>query len=128
MTMLAGKHPIDWFEIPTVDLERAKGFYSAVFDIEMQSLDLGDLRFAFFPMEQGAPNGTGALVHHPTMYTPSHAGVLLYFHVEDIDAVLERAVKEGGRVIRGKNAVGEFGFVAFFEDTEGNRVGLHART
>ncbi|HUF13163.1 MAG TPA: VOC family protein [Longimicrobiales bacterium] len=128
MTMLAGTHPIDWFDIPTLDLERAHRFYAAVFDIEMQPFDVGDLRFVFFPMEEGAANATGALVHHPTMYTPSHAGALLYFSVDDIDAVVARVEANGGRLFRGKTAIGEFGFVAFLEDTEGNRVGLHSKT
>ena len=128
MTMLAGTHPIDWFEIPTTDLERARGFYSAVFDIDMQSLDLGELKFVFFPMQQGAPNATGALIHHAETYTPSHAGTLIYFHVSDIEAVLDRVASNGGRIIRGRNAVGEFGFVGFFEDSEGNRIGLHSRS
>ena len=128
MTMLAGKHPLNWFEIPTVELDRAQRFYSTILDIEMQPLDLGDLRFVFFPMQEGAPNATGALVHHPAMYTPSHEGTLIYISVKDIEAVLARVEANGGRVLRGRNEVGEFGYVAFFEDSEGNRMGLHEKS
>lgn len=127
MSMLAETHPINWFEIPTADLERAMKFYGAIFDIEMQPLDLGDLRFGFFPMQEGATGATGALVHH-AQYAPSHEGTLIYFAVQDIDAVLARIEANGGATLRARQAVGDFGFVAFFQDSEGNRVALHARS
>lgn len=128
MTLLANTHPIDWFEIPATDLERAMAFYAAVLDIEMQPFDLGDLKFGFFPMREGATGATGALVQHRTMYTPSHTGSMVYFSVNDIDAVLRRVEGHGGRVLRGRTAIGEFGFVGHFEDSEGNRVALHAKS
>ena len=128
MSMLAdGANPIVWVEIPTADLERAKAFYAAVFDVELQGLDLGDLRFAFLPMTEGARNSAVALVHHPTMYTPSTAGTLVYFAVNDIEAVLARVAQHDGRILQHRKEVGEFGAVGFFEDCEGNRIGLHTR-
>ena len=127
MSMLASANPLVWFEIPANDLERAIAFYSAVFDIEMQPLDLGELRFGFFPMQEGAPNGAGALVQHSGMYWPSHEGTLVYFSVHDIEAVLARVEAHGGRIFQHRKEVGSFGFVGFFEDSEGNRVGLHSR-
>ena len=128
MSMLVEGNPVVWFEVPASDLERAKKFYDAVFDIDVQGFDVGELRFGFFPMTEGAVNATGALVHHPTMYRPSHDGALLYFGVKDIEAVLARVERAGGRVFQHRKPVGEFGFVGFFEDSEGNRIGLHSRT
>jgi predicted enzyme related to lactoylglutathione lyase len=32
----------------------------------------------------------------------------------------------GGKVLMDKISIGENGFIAFFLDTEGNRVGLHS--
>ena len=128
MSMLTDGNPIVWVEIPATDLERAKTFYGAIFDIDVQGLDLGELRFGFLPMQPGGPNATGALVTHPTMYAPSQSGALVYFGVHDIEAVLARIETAGGRVIQRKKEVGEFGYVAFFEDCEGNRIGLHARS
>lgn len=128
MSMLAEQHPVNWFEIPAAELDRAMSFYGAVFDIEMQGLDIGDLKFGFFPMQEGAPGSTGALVQHPSMYRPSPDGALVYFSVLDIEAVLARAEQNGGRILQHRKPVGEFGFVGFFEDSEGNRVGLHAKS
>ncbi|HEX6588301.1 MAG TPA: VOC family protein [Longimicrobiales bacterium] len=127
MSMLADGNPFIWIEIPALDLERAKSFYAAILDVELQEFDAGELRFAFFPMQEGAANGTGALVHHPTMYRPSHDGALVYFAVRDIEAVLARVERAGGRVFQHRKPVGAFGFVGFFEDSEGNRIGLHAK-
>ena len=128
MSLLSAGNPLVWFEIPTSDHERAKRFYNAIFEIELQDFDAGDLRFGFFPMQEGAPNGAGALVHHAAMYTPSADGVLVYFAVTDIDAVLDRVEAAGGEVLQRKKHVGAFGYVGFVRDSEGNRIGLHART
>jgi hypothetical protein len=46
---------------------------------------------------------------------------------DDLDVVLRRVESAGGRVIKQKSAIGEYGFIALFCDTEGNRVGLHSR-
>ena len=114
--------------LPVTDLDRAKAFYNAIFDITVTDFDAGELKFGFFPMTEGAPNGTGALVQHPTMYKPSHDGALVYFSVRDIEAVLARVEDAGGRIFQHRKDIGDFGFVGFFEDSEGNRVGLHSRT
>jgi predicted enzyme related to lactoylglutathione lyase len=128
MSMLAEGNPLVWVEIPTVDLERAKRFYRAILDVELQDFDAGELKFAFLPWQQGGVNAAGALVHYPPMYKPTHDGALVYFGVTDVDAVLDRVEPAGGRVLQPRKAIGEFGFVGFLEDSEGNRVGLHART
>ena len=128
MTMLSDGNPIVWFELPATDLERAKKFYDVIFAIDVRFFDAGELRFGFFPMEEGGANAAGALVHQPAMYRPSHDGALIYFAVRDIEAVLARVEAAGGRIFQHRKAVGEFGFVGFFEDSEGNRVGLHARS
>jgi predicted enzyme related to lactoylglutathione lyase len=128
MSLLSEGNPLFWFELPAADIGRAKRFYETIFDTTLQDFDAGDLRFAFFPMKEGAPNGAGALVHYPAMYKPSQDGALVYFAVTDIDAVLNRVEPAGGTVFQRKKHIEEFGYVGFFGDSEGNRVGLHART
>ena len=59
-------------------------------------------------------------------YTPSHAGTVVYFEVEDIEATLARIGQQGGKTLLPKMGIGEFGFIAHFEDSEGNRVALHS--
>ena len=39
---------ITWFEIPVTDFERAKKFYSAIYDYQMPDTMVGPVRMGFF--------------------------------------------------------------------------------
>ncbi|MEM8485943.1 MAG: VOC family protein [Bacteroidota bacterium] len=120
-------NPINWFEIPVTDMPRAISFYEAVLEFDLKLNELPGMQMAWFPNDPKASGATGCLMLAPTHYTPSHEGTLVYFSVKDIDAVLTRVPLHGGKVLQGKMALGgEHGFVAHFEDSEGNRVALHA--
>jgi predicted enzyme related to lactoylglutathione lyase len=125
--MSTATNPVNWFEIPTTDLNRAKRFYEIVFEIELSLHDMGPLKMAWFPMQPDAPGATGTLVQSDH-YTPSHEGTLVYFSVPDIEAALERVTANSGKIINAKTSIGEYGFVGHFEDCEGNRVALHSET
>ena len=124
---MATRNPVNWFEIPTTDLDRAQRFYEAVLGIEMARHDMGPLQMAWFPMEQGGDGATGSLVRNEH-YEPSHAGSMVYFSVNDMEGTLDRIEAHGGRILNGKTSIGEFGFTAHFEDSEGNRVALHSQS
>jgi len=49
---------------------------------------------------------------------------VIYISVENIDEAAATIEKNGGKVIQPKSPVGNFGFAAYFKDTEGNVVGL----
>lgn len=118
---------VNWFEIPTADLNRAKEFYEQVLGVELSLQDMGPLKMAWFPMADGGNGATGSLVHAED-YIPSYEGAMVYFSVEDIDTTLERVREKGGKVLNPKSSIGEHGFVAHFEDSEGNRVALHSES
>jgi len=118
-------NPVNWFMIPVKDLEKAKKFYEAVIDDELNRSEMGQMKMAWFPMNNGAPGAAGALVKGEG-YIPSHAGTLIYLKVKDIDDSIARIKAHGGRVLLPKTRMGEYGFIAHFEDTEGNRVALHS--
>lgn len=120
-------NPVNWFEIPVTDLQRAKAFYEAVLGYELSLQEMGPMKMAWFPAERGAPFATGSLVQAES-YTPSRAGSIVYFSTPSIERALEAVEGAGGAIINGKTPIGEFGFVAHFEDSEGNRVALHADT
>lgn len=115
---------INWFEIPVTDIERAKKFYGTIFGVELVDLDLDpEVKMAMFPAENGV---SGALLAGES-YEPSYSGSLVYLNGgDDLKVVQDRVEAAGGKVLREKMSIGENGFVAFFEDTEGNRVGLHS--
>jgi predicted enzyme related to lactoylglutathione lyase len=45
----------------------------------------------------------------------------------DLTNELKRVEPAGGKVLQPKTSIGEFGFYAFVEDTEGNRIGIHSK-
>ena len=118
-------NPVNWFEIPATDLNRAKAFYEYVLGLELSVQEMGPLKMAWFPMLQGAMGSTGSLVQADG-YEPSHKGSMVYFTVPSIEQALERAQEKGGKLLFPKKSIGEYGFVAHFEDSEGNRVALHS--
>ena len=119
------RNPVVWFEIPVRDLDRAIHFYSSVLQITMNRQDFGTLQMAWFPSLPDGSGATGALVQAET-YIPSHHGSMVYLSVADIDSTLDQLSQHGGKIINPKRSIGEFGFVAHFEDSEGNRVALHS--
>jgi predicted enzyme related to lactoylglutathione lyase len=116
--------PITWFEIPAVDLDRAASFYSALFGVTLERARVDNLDMARFPLTPDAAGISGAIVAGDT-YVPSHHGTRVYFNTPDIDATLALAERLGGRELYPKTSIGELGWVAEFEDSEGNRVALH---
>lgn len=119
-------NPVGWFEIPAVDMERAVAFYSHVFSIRMEPREQNGIKMAWFPMKGSETGAAGSLVAGPG-YNPSPGGVLVYFTAPDIEETLGRVREAGGEVLQGRMSIGEYGFVAFITDTEGNRIGLHSR-
>jgi predicted enzyme related to lactoylglutathione lyase len=111
---------IAWFEIPVGDLERAVRFYQDVFGKPLVREHVDGYDMAMFA---GADGPEGALVKGD-VYLPGKAGPILYFRVANIDAVLVRATAAGGRTLYAKKDIGPNGWVAEFEDSEGNRIAL----
>lgn len=118
------KNPVGWFEIPVNNMDRAKKFYETLLETKIDIQDFGNLLMGWFPFDHTAPGTTGTLVKAET-YNPSYDGTMVYFSVDEIDDVLPRLEKAGGKLINAKTSIGEYGFVAHFEDSEGNRVALH---
>lgn len=116
---------VTWFEIPAADLDRATRFYEAVLQAELERHDFGGLKMAWFPYTHDAPGSAGSLVQQES-YVPSHEGTMVYLSVADIESTLSRVTENGGKVLNPKMSIGEYGFVAHFEDSEGNRVALHS--
>jgi hypothetical protein len=125
--MPPASNPIVWFEIPVSHIERAIQFYEAAFGIRLQPMEVEGLQLAFFPMDREHYGAGGALIHSPPI-EPSHQGTTVYFRVASIDPALEKIVRAGGKTLIPRRGIGQYGFIAQFEDSEGNRVALHEIT
>ena len=125
--MNANDNVLNWFEISVSDIDRAKAFYEAIFDIKMDVSDMMGMKMAFFPFMPGSGKVSGGLVQGP-MHTPSKDGAKIYFNCNpDLSGVLGKIEAAGGQITMPKTSIGEFGFMAFFMDTEGNSVALHSQ-
>ena len=110
---------ITWFEIPTRDLERACKFYGTLFGIKLEPVLAGDRKLAMFPAAWDKGEIGGALIAGPGA-KPSPDGAMIYLNAgEDLSKVLGKVL-----VPKTKIPMDGAGFMAFFEDTEGNHVGL----
>jgi uncharacterized protein len=119
---------ITWFEIPVTDFERAKKFYSAIYDFDMPEAQVGAVRMGFLLYEQQHHRVGGAICYGQG-YTPSEQGTLPYLNGgSDLNIVLSRIDKAGGKVVVPKTFIApEHGYFARFVDTEGNMIALHSR-
>ncbi len=124
-TVAVKTNPVNWFEIPVKNIERARIFYEKVLGLDLTPEEMGPYVMSFFPWNEGAPGAAGMLIKGDT-YEPSHAGTIVYFSVDDIDETLRKVSANGGRTLLPKKSIGEYGFIAHFEDTEGNRLALHS--
>ena len=121
-TCMKHNNPFVYVEIPVNDMQRAIRFYGNVFDIEFKSTIIDTIEMALFPFEEGASGITGALAKGD-IYKPTINGVVIYFHTHDIDQTLDRVIEHGGSILYPKTDNG-IGFVAEFEDLEGNRIAV----
>jgi hypothetical protein len=117
-------NPVIYFEIPVTDMERAIKFYKAVFSFQFEKEVIDSNEMALFPFSDEGKGISGALVKGE-IYKPTHNGVVIYFKTTDVQKTLQVAVANGGKILYPKTSNGNLGFVAEFEDSEGNRIALH---
>ena len=118
-------NPVGWFEIYVQDMERAKKFYQTVFQLKLEKLDSPGLEMWSFPMAMDKWGASGALVKMAGVPSGGNS-TLVYFSCADCAAEAQRAAGAGGRVMKDKFSIGQYGFIALVYDTEGNMIGLHS--
>jgi predicted enzyme related to lactoylglutathione lyase len=115
---------LTWFEIPTLDMDRAVRFYETVLGVTLKREVFGGTPHALFPA--GQSDAGGALIHDG-LRKPSAEGTLIYLDAAGkLDSCLERLRAAGGVLVLPKTDIGDPGFIAVFRDTEGNAVALHS--
>jgi len=120
------KHALSWFDIQVKDLDAAKTFYSTVLGkdmIEPTDVPPDMAPMIYFPYEEGVG---GSLTHTPDV-EPGSKNVVVYLDAGDnLQPLLDRVEGAGGKVIDAKMQIPD-GFMAHFEDPEGNLMGLFSR-
>jgi uncharacterized protein len=125
--MTSAENALNWFEISVNDIKRAKTFYESIFSIKLESQEMMGMQMAFFPTEDMNGKVSGGLVQGP-QHKPSADGAVIYLNGNpDLNIALGRVEKAGGKVLMPKTKINDdIGHMAFFFDTEGNKLGLHS--
>jgi len=122
------KNVVTWFEIPVIDMERAKKFYAEVMETSFEDNEMDGFKMAIFDCEEPA---VGGMLVKAEGYEPSKTAAVIYLNGgDDLSGPLDRAVQSGAEVLWPKTAIndGECGYFAQFSDSEGNRVGLYSKS
>ncbi len=121
------RNPVGWFEVPVTDLDRAEKFYKEVFghECDRQEQSPNGITMSFFPMEMEALGAAGTLVLGDG-FTPSHDGCLVYFSTAGVSETVTKAEAAGSKVLLPTMSIGDHGFIAWVEDSEGNRIAIHS--
>jgi predicted enzyme related to lactoylglutathione lyase len=115
------------FEIPAKDPKRASEFYTKAFGWVINQFP----NFEYWSLgttmsdKEGRPTSPGAInggLGKKGSTAPNNVTVTI--GVPDLDAALANVKKLGGKQHGDKQPVGDMGWAAYFEDTEGNVIGL----
>ncbi len=111
-------HTICHLEIPTTDVKKSGEFYKKLFDWK---IDYGwGKDYATFSTGEGQLGGgldSGEQAR-------SLRKIIIYIQVDDINAVLEKAVKLGAKKVKAKTEIPNVGWFGLFTDLDGNTIGL----
>jgi uncharacterized protein len=120
------QNAVNWFEIATTDFDRAVTFYSTLLGVELQKSDFMGETQAFFPSD---PTSVGGAIVKGDRLTPAATGTVIYLNlgnVEKLEQSLGRVDASGGKLLMPKTDIGDPGYIGMIQDSEGNRIGLHA--
>jgi predicted enzyme related to lactoylglutathione lyase len=114
------------FEIPADDLDRARDFYREAFGWDMTVVAEMDYTLVMTTPsgEDGRPTQVGAINGGMLRRQEPVTSTMITLNVDNVDTALATVERLGGKTTTGRHAVGDMGFSAYFEDTEGNVVGL----
>jgi predicted enzyme related to lactoylglutathione lyase len=115
-------NPIAHWELMVSDLDKAKEFYTTVFDWMIEEAPA----FPGYPMIDPGKEPRGAMMVKPDM-APAHA-LNTYFGVDNVEQTLARAVTAGGTMLVPSTPIEGVGEWAMFADPDGIPIGIfHAK-
>jgi predicted enzyme related to lactoylglutathione lyase len=108
------------FEIPAHDRERARRFYESVF--QWQATDLPDVSFTLLsaPSEDGSSQDEVEIIGGLANQTPLVKAPVPIITVSSIEDTCQAVVQAGGGRITQRERVGDYGYSAYVQDSEGN--------
>ncbi|MBM7785768.1 VOC family protein [Tenggerimyces flavus] len=109
---------VAWFEIQVPDLEQGKQFYGAVFGWTFQPYGEG-----FEAAVDASGTWVGGLDAASGDASPAGRHVRIYFNTDELEALLDRVPKAGGKVVIPRTFISEDqGWFATMEDPSGIHI------
>jgi len=114
-------NPFVHVELNTPDPEKAKAFYSKLFDWQLEDVpDAAVSTGSYTMVKVGAGTGGGIMKQVPG----GPSGWLAYVQVDDIHAATRKAKSLGGKVMKDVTEVMGMGWLSFIQDPTGAVLGL----
>lgn len=113
-------NPFVHVELNTTDVEKAKNFYSQMFDWEMDDMNMGPSG-TYTVIKVGEGTG-GGLMKNPMPGVPSFW--LSYVLVEDIHAATAKAKSLGAKIVKDSIEVPNMGWFTIIGDPTGAALGF----
>jgi len=126
-----GMDSVVHFEIPADNPTRASKFYTDAFGWNIMKYE-GPMSYWMLGTtdsdENGRPKIPGSINGGMGKREGPLKSIVVTIMVDDIEKALQKVEKAGGKTVEKKQAVGDMGFSAYFQDSEGNVVGLFQST
>lgn len=107
------------FEIPADDTARAVDFYKKVFNWRIDTWE-GPVEYHLITAgADDEPGINGAITRRGENQTTVNT-----VEVDSVDDYIKKIEEAGGRIVLPKMPVPGVGWMAYFEDTEGNKMGI----
>jgi len=113
-----------WVEIRTKDIAETANFYESLFGWEITEKDTAD-GFDVWIFDTGGEPRVQNLRRGGIWLRPDGEplGLVVYVEVDDIETILKKVTRLGGKVVTPKTPQGS-NFRAYFSDPSGNLLGL----
>jgi predicted enzyme related to lactoylglutathione lyase len=113
-------NPFVHIELNTTDVEKAKNFYSQLFDWQLEDMQMGPSG-TYTTIKVGEGTG-GGLLKNPMPGVPSFW--LAYVLVDDIGAATKKAAALGAKIVKDSVEVPDMGWLSIIQDPTGAALGL----
>ena len=114
-------NPFVHVELATTDIDKAKSFYSSLFDWQLEDVDMGG-GMTYTMVKVGEEGTGGGIMKHPVPGAPS--AWLAYVLVDDVAAATAKATSLGATVMRDVTEVTGYGSFSIVIDPTGAALGL----
>lgn len=115
-----------WNDLATPNVQAAKDFYGKVFGWQFEDHDMGDTTYTMIKTNNKECGGIWGIPKDQEKHIPPLW--MTYILVENVEASLALALKQGATVVKPVTKAGEFGLFAIITDPTGAHIALWQST